>query len=78
MMSPRSCVKNSQRVVKSKDGTILSKESEIRERWKEHFNKVLNRTEPAYPAYHFENNQEVLDIELGIPSRDEIRTVRET
>ena len=30
-------------VVKSKDGTILSKESEIRERWKEHFNEVLNR-----------------------------------
>jgi hypothetical protein len=46
-------------VVKSKDGTILSKESEIRERWKEHFNEVLNRPEPTYPAVHFDDNQEL-------------------
>ena len=60
-------------VVKNKDGTILSKESEIRERWKEHFNEVLNRPEPTYPAVHFDNNQEALDIEMGTPSKDEIR-----
>jgi hypothetical protein len=62
-------------VVKNKDGTILPKESEIRERWKEHFNEVLNRPEPTYPAVNFDNNQEVLDIEMGTPFKDEIRMV---
>ena len=61
-------------IVKKKDGIILSKESEIRKRRKEHFNEVLNRPDPTYPAAHFENNQELLDIEIGIPSRYEIRT----
>jgi hypothetical protein len=63
-------------VVKNKDGTILSKESEIQEQWKEHFNEVLNwvnKPETTYPAVHFDNNQEVLDIEMGTPSKDEIR-----
>ena len=49
-------------VVKSKNGTMLSKESEIREH-----NQLIQ-------LITFDNNQEVLDIELGTPSNDEIRT----
>ena len=60
-------------IVKNKDCTILSKESEIREQWEEHSNEILHRPEPTCPAVHFDNNQEVLDIEMGTPSKDEIR-----
>ena len=61
-------------VVKSKDGTILSKESDIRERWKEHFNELLNRPEPEHPADGLDDNNDVLDIETDPPSiKDEIR-----
>lgn len=39
------CNERSKKVdaVKNKDGNVLTKEEDIRTRWKEHFSEVLNR-----------------------------------
>ena len=60
-------------VVNSKDGVILFKESDIRERWKEHYNEILNRPEPKHPADGFDDNNDLLDIETDPPFKDEFR-----
>ena len=35
--------------IKDKNGTLLTKENEIKTRWKEHFNEVVNRPESPAP-----------------------------
>jgi hypothetical protein len=35
-------------VVKDKDGRVLSSQEERKNRWKEHFQEVLNRPQPSY------------------------------
>ena len=40
---------NTSNVVKDQNGNILSKESDIMDRWAEHFRSVLNRGDPTLP-----------------------------
>ena len=46
------CNERSKKVdaVKNKDGNVLTKEEDIRTRWKEHFSEVLNRLDPIETA----------------------------
>ena len=57
--------------VKDKDGVVLIKESEQRERWAEHFEEVLNREVPSVSPEEF--NQADLDINCYPLSENEIR-----
>ena len=69
------CNERSKKVdaVKNKDGNVLTKEEDIRTRWKEHFSEVLNRLDPIETAeIQTEDNNE-LDIETGPLTVDEIR-----
>jgi hypothetical protein len=46
--------------VKNKDGNVLTKEEDIRTRWKEHFSEVLNRLDPIETAeIQTEDNNEL-------------------
>ena len=59
--------------VKNKEGRLLTTESEVEQRWKEHFNEVLNRPEPELPADIPEECLfEVLDITEEPLSQEEI------
>ena len=55
---------NCDRPVKDEDGTTLTSEEQKLQRWKEHFQKVLNRPEPAVLA-DIPEAAEDLDINLG-------------
>jgi hypothetical protein len=47
--------------VKNKDGNVLTKEEDIRTRWKEHFSEVLNRLDPIETAeIQTEDNNELI------------------
>ena len=50
--------------IKDKDGNILTEETKIRARWKEHFEEVLNRPNPT----------EILDIPIQNEYNNSIRT----
>lgn len=59
--------------VRSKDGRLLTTESEVQQRWKEHFNEVLNRPEPLMPADIPEETLfEVLNLSEEPLSKEEI------
>lgn len=49
---------------KNKQGELLSKEAEIRPKWKEHFSDVLKRPDPPHPPEILENHLE-LEINTG-------------
>lgn len=64
--------------VKSKDGSLLTKQEDIEKRWAEHFEDVLNRPEPDELDESLDEqvSQAVaLDVNLEPPNRDEIRKV---
>ena len=58
--------------VKDKKGRLITTEREVMERWKEHFQEVLNRPEPEMFAHVTTNNSAQLDIDTGYITRDEI------
>ena len=62
-------------LVKSKDGEILTKDTDIMERWKEHFIEVLNRTDPVTPADIDVSAVEEYGINTDPPTADEVRLV---
>ena len=66
---------NTSNVVKDRNGNILSKESDIMNRWAEHFRSVLNRGDPTQPpAIDIDNNNiEELDISVEEISAEEIQ-----
>jgi len=50
-------------MVKDQDGKLLTtKEEEIRHRWQEHFDNVLNRTDPVAPAVVDDRQQNGIDV----------------
>ena len=44
--------KNCDVPVKNKNGMVIEKEAEKLQRWKEHFESVLNRPDPPSPSRH--------------------------
>ena len=61
-------------MVKGKDGRLLTKEDEVKDRWREHFVEVLNRPVPEVTA-EVEVTNEVNDsINTGAITKDEIRS----
>ena len=60
-------------MVKDKDGNLLTKDDEIRKRWGEHFDKVLNRPAPSSVAGIDKETEGDDDIEIGCITRAEIR-----
>ena len=56
----------------SRDGVLLTKEAEQRDRWAEHFNDVLNKEDPARSPVFQEGD--VLDVNVGKLSIDEIKS----
>ena len=63
--------------VKDKNGKLLTKENDVKTRWKEHFQEVLNRPEPAHPAEIDTDLEEAqkLEIDTAAPTKEEIRHV---
>ena len=62
--------------VRSKEGILLTKEEEVKKRWKEHFAEVLNRPPPTRSEVESEAC-EPLEIETGLVTHAEIRTAIE-
>lgn len=61
--------------IKDKSGTLLTKESEVKSRWQEHFYEVLNRPEPLEPAEIVTDGIEALPINVEHPTLNEVRSV---
>ena len=59
--------------VRSKEGILLTKEEEVKKRWKEHFAEVLNRPPPTLTKLESEVC-EPLEIDTGPVTHAEIRT----
>ena len=59
--------------VRSKEGILLTKEEEVKKRWKEHFAEVVNRPPPTRSEVESEAC-EPLEIETGLVTHAEIRT----
>ena len=57
--------------VKDKQGNLITSEREQDERWREHFEEVLNRPEPIELA-HIPEADTDFEIETGEPSKAEI------
>ena len=51
--------------IKNKEGKVITKEDDIKERWREHFTEVLNRPNPEITANIEVTEQENQDIETG-------------
>jgi len=58
--------------VRSKEGILLTKEEEVKKRWKEHFAEVLNRPPPTRSELESEVC-EPLEIDTGPVTHAEIR-----
>ena len=61
-------------MVKGKDGRLLTKKDEVKDRWREHFAEVLNRPVPEITAEVEETNEVNDRINTGAISKDEIRS----
>ena len=61
-------------MVKDKDGNLLTKDDEIRKRWGEHFNELLNRPVPSSVADIDKETECIDDIEIGCITRAKIRS----
>ena len=61
--------------VKDKNGTLLTNDSEVKARWKEHFNEVLNRPEPVEPADIDTDEIEILALNVDKPTLKEIKAI---
>ena len=60
-------------MVKDQDGKLLTTEEEIRHRWQEHFNNVLNRPEPVAPAVVYDRQPNEIDVSDECITRQEIK-----
>ena len=60
-------------IVRDKDGVKLTNANEVQQRWKEHFEEVLNRPEPIRKLHIPEIAEENSEINTNYPSDDEIR-----
>lgn len=49
-------------MVKDQDGKLLTTEEEIRHRWQEHFDNVLNRPDPVAPAVVDDRQPNKIDV----------------
>ena len=58
--------------VKNKEGSILTKEDEVLQRWKEHFEEILNREEPESIADVDTNTPVIEEISSDYITKDEI------
>ena len=61
-------------VIKDRNGKLLTTESEVIKRWKEHFQEVLNRPVPETPADVEIGDVEELDVNVTHISKEEIRS----
>ena len=55
--------------VRSKNGNFLTQEDLVRERWKDHFQEVLNRPAPTHQIMP----EDCLDIDTGPFTLEEVR-----
>ena len=60
-------------MVKDKEGRLLTKDDEIRKRWRDHFTEVLNRPVPSDEAIIVQDASTIETIETGYITREEIR-----
>ncbi|XP_056006763.1 uncharacterized protein LOC130050564 [Ostrea edulis] len=58
--------------VKSKEGSILTDKDQVKDRWREHFCELLNRTVPARRYHPSQQLWEELDIDTSEPSEEEV------
>ena len=58
--------------IKDRHGNKITNDKEVAERWKEHFQQVLNQNEPEEDIGDL-INQPVLDIDINEPTRQEIK-----
>ena len=63
---------NCDRPVKAEDGTTLTTEKEKLDRWKQHFQKILNRPEPPVPP-DIPEAADDLDVNLGDITLEEVK-----
>ena len=65
--------------VRSKNGNLLTQEDLVRERWKEHFQEVLNRPAPSHQIIPEDcalaEDEDCLDIDTGPFTLEEVRAV---
>jgi len=60
-------------MVKDQDGKLLTTEEEIRHRWREHFDNVLNRPDPIAPAIVDDRQPNEIDVSDECITRQEIK-----
>ena len=60
-------------MVKDKEGRLLTKEDEIRKRWRDHFTEVLNRPAPTDGAIIRQDTPINEVIDTGYITKEEIR-----
>ena len=60
-------------IVKDKQGNLLTREMEVRKRWKEHFEEVLNRPEPQQGTVLVGSTEVNEEIDTGYPTKSEIK-----
>jgi len=60
-------------MVKDKEGKLLSKDNDIRKRWRNHFADVWNRPIPTEQADIAQETPAIDEIEIGYVTKEEIR-----
>jgi len=60
-------------MVKDQDGKLLTTEEEIRHRWQEHFDNVLNWPDPVAPAVVDDRQQNEIDVSDKCITQQEIK-----
>ena len=60
-------------MVKDKEGRLLTKDDEIKKRWRDHFTEVLNRPAPTDEAIIRQDTPINEDIDTGYITKEEIR-----
>jgi hypothetical protein len=59
--------------VKDKEGRLLTKDDDIKKRWRDHFAEVLNRPAPTDEAITAQDATTIEEIETGYVTKEEIR-----
>lgn len=59
-------------IVKDVNGNIFSSQNEKKNRWKEHFEKILNRPQPDNPLVIEVEDDMIVEIDTGAIQKDEI------
>ena len=60
-------------MVKNKEGRLLTKDADIRKRWRDHFAEVLNRPGPTDEAIPIQETPTIENIDTGYITKEEIR-----